>query len=59
MDLCVEDAGLDGVGVFHLNEDAVAAGGGKAVGKFDGGGDGLGGCGAHGHAAHVWHSAGW
>jgi hypothetical protein len=52
LDFGVENAGLDGVGVFHLNKDAVAAGGGKAVGELDGGGEGLGGCDAHDHAGH-------
>src|ERR1700729_4163575 len=49
LDFRVEHAGLDGVGVFHLNKDAVTAWGGKAVGELDGGGDGLGGYGAHDH----------
>ena len=41
VDFRVEDAGFDGVAVLHLDEDAVAAGGGEAVGEVDGGGDGF------------------
>src|SRR5581483_6886321 len=56
VDVCVEDAGLDGGAVLHLDEDAIAAGGGEAVGEGDGRGDGLGG---HVHGVgHVGHGIG-
>ncbi len=35
-DSCVEDSGLYCGSVLHLDEDAVAARGGKAIGELDG-----------------------